>query len=158
MKAKNLVKFIGCIILCELLGNIGSLATFPAITGWYASLNKPFFNPPNWLFGPVWTTLFLLMGISLYLVLERKNQKGAKIAQVVFAVQFALNILWSFLFFGLKSPLLGFVEIIFLWLSISATIFYFSKVSKKAALLLVPYILWVSIATALNYSVMVLNP
>jgi len=168
------LKLIGAILLCELAGIVGSIATAPNIPTWYAALQKPFFAPPNWLFAPVWTTLFLLMGISLYLVLEKNAKKsfGARKAErkkvesfewkkklglELFCVQLLLNIQWSFLFFGLRNPLAGFVEIILMWIFILATIIQFNKISRGAALLLVPYIVWVTIASALNFGVWVLN-
>lgn len=159
MKAKNIGLLIACIIACQLAGAIGSLFTFSAIPAWYATLNKPFFSPPNWLVGPAWLTLYTLMGIALYLVwAKRKENAKANAAIAVFGVQLALNALWSILFFGLRSPLLGLVEIIALWLAILFTILKFHAVSKKAARLLVPYILWVSFASALNFAIVVLNP
>jgi len=156
-KALTLIFFI---IACEVIGSIGSIFTIPNISTWYAALAKPFFSPPNWLFAPAWGTLFLLMGIALYLVWESKGKKivqERKIALSWFTIQFALNVLWSFLFFGLRSPFFGFIGIVFLWFSIIITIFSFYKVNKNAAYLLIPYILWVSFAAILNYSVMVLN-
>ena len=151
-------KIAASILICHFAGLIGSVATYPYITTWYASLQKPFFNPPNWLFGPAWLILYTLMGISLYLVWEKglKN-KEVKRSVVVFGVQLALNSLWSVLFFGLKNLMLAFIEIIALWAFIAISIVSFYKISKKAALLLVPYILWVSFAALLNYSVWMLN-
>jgi tryptophan-rich sensory protein len=148
-------KLFASILLCEAIGLIGSFFTFPAIGTWYAALQKPFFNPPNWLFGPVWTILFALMGISLYLVWEKGLTKKAII---FFGIQLILNLAWSILFFGLHSPMLAFAEIIFLWIAIAATILEFKKVSQKAAWLLIPYILWVSFAAILNFAVWALNP
>lgn len=145
------------ILACVLLGSLDSIFTAPSIGTWYASLAKPAFTPPNWLFAPVWTALFVLMGIALYLVWEKYPSAKSKFAMQVFAVQFTLNVLWSALFFGLRSPLYGFVEIVVFWLAIAATIALFYRVSRLAAYLLVPYIVWVTIAAALNYSVMVLN-
>jgi len=152
----DLKKLIAAILACELLGALGSFFTMPAIPTWYASLIKPVFNPPNWIFGPVWTTLFLLMGVSLYLVWVKKN-KHKKTALIFFAVQFALNILWSALFFGLKSPLAGFIEILALWATILLMILTLRKVSKPAAYLQIPYLVWVSFAAILNLSILVLN-
>jgi len=154
----NWLKLIVSIIICELAGIIGSLATMPNIPTWYASINKHVFNPPNWIFGPVWTTLFALMGISLYLVWEKgfKN-KNIKLGIYAFSAQFALNIVWSFLFFGLHNTLAAFTEIIFLWIAIFATIFLFYKIDKKAAYVLIPYICWVTFAAFLNYNVWILN-
>jgi len=156
-KALTLIFFV---IACEIIGALGSIFTIPNIPVWYASLTKPFFSPPNWLFAPAWTILFLLMGIALYLIWESKGKKVVqerKIALSWFTIQFALNVLWSFLFFGMQSAFLGFVGIVFLWFSIIITILSFYKVNKKAAYLLIPYILWVSFATILNYSIMILN-
>jgi len=156
----NAFCLIALIVVCELLGSLGAIFTAPNISTWYALLNKPMFSPPNWLFFPVWTILFMLMGVALYLILQNDEKKLAierKIARFWFATQFAFNILWSFLFFGLKDPFLGFIGIIFLWVSIVLTIVSFYKIDKKAAYLLIPYILWVSFATILNYFVMILN-
>ncbi|MDD5163186.1 MAG: tryptophan-rich sensory protein [Candidatus ainarchaeum sp.] len=149
------LKLIASILLCEAIGVIGSFFTFPAIGAWYAALQKPFFSPPNWLFGPVWTILFALMGISLYLALEKGLTKKAI---VFFGIQLILNLAWSILFFGFHSPMIAFAEIIFLWIAIAATILEFRKTSQKAAWLLTPYILWVSFAAILNYAVWALNP
>jgi tryptophan-rich sensory protein len=142
----------------NLVGSIGAIFTSPQITAWYANVAKPSFNPPNWIFGPVWTLLFSLMGIAFYLIIRNGwSSRNVKIAVAIFAFQFALNVLWSFLFFGLENPFLAFIEIIFLWLLILATILAFYKVDKIAAYLLVPYILWVSFAAFLNYSIWILN-
>ncbi|MBU1120469.1 tryptophan-rich sensory protein [Candidatus Micrarchaeota archaeon] len=147
------------IVFCELVGIIGSFFTAPSITSWYAAIQKPFFTPPNWVFAPVWTTLFLLMGISLYLVWEKGlSDRKVRIALSVFGIQLILNIVWSLLFFGLQNPFLAFIEIILLWISILATIILFYRISVKASILLIPYIVWVSIAALLNYSVWILNP
>jgi benzodiazapine receptor len=147
------------IIICQLAGVVGSIFTISAIPTWYASLNKPWFTPPNWLFGPVWLTLYTLMGISLYLVWSKGfKKKKAKIALGIFAIQLGLNALWSFLFFGLQSPLLGLAGIIPLWIFIALSIWAFYRVDKKAACILIPYIMWVTVATALNYYVLILNP
>ena len=158
MNKNKFVKFIAAILACQLAGFVGLVFTAPAITAWYATVQKPFFNPPNWIFAPVWTTLFLLMGISLYLIWEKGlDKKEVKLAVSVFGVQLALNIVWSFLFFGLQNPLLAFIEIVLLWIAILATIILFYRISKKAGLLLVPYLLWVSFAAFLNYSIWILN-
>lgn len=146
------------IVVCIAIGSSGSVFTVPKITTWYSNLNKPWFTPPSWAFSPIWFSLFTLMGISLYMVLRKGiGEKRVKIAVGFFSFQFALNVLWSFLFFGLESPLFGLIGIIALWLAILATIIKFYSISRKAAYLLIPYIVWVSIATALNYAVLVLN-
>jgi translocator protein len=150
---------IGAVVICLLAGVIGSVFTTPNIATWYTSLNKPWFTPPSWVFGPVWTTLYILMGISLFLVLrEGWERKDVQIGTAVFAVQLVLNMLWSYLFFGLQSPVYGLAGIAALWISILVTIIWFFRISRPAAILLIPYIIWVSIASALNYGVYVLNP
>lgn len=149
------------IVLCLSAGIIGSVATYPAIDGWYKDLIKPFFAPPNFLFGPVWTTLYMLMGISLYLVWDGKFPKSKiKIKREglnVFYAQLILNTLWSVVFFGLKSPEGAFVIILLLWVLIAASIYIFNKLNRIAAYLLVPYILWVSFASLLNLVIAYLN-
>jgi benzodiazapine receptor len=150
---------IGSVVICLLAGVIGSFFTTPNIATWYASLNKPWFTPPSWVFGPVWTTLFILMGISLFLVLrEGWERKDVQIGTAIFGVQLLLNVLWSYLFFGLQSPLYGLIGIAALWIAILVNIIWFFRISRPAAILLVPYIIWVSIASALNYGIYVLNP
>lgn len=146
-------KLIISILICEFAGIIGSIFTSRSVTEWYPTLVKPSINPPSWIFAPVWTILFLLMGISLYLVWNKKN----KIALIFFSIQLGLNILWSIIFFGLKSPLFAFIEIILLWVSILITIIKFYKISKNAAYLLIPYLLWVTFAAILNFLIFKLN-
>ncbi len=158
MKATDYLKLALSILINLLAGFIGSIFTNPQIPTWYASLKKPSFSPPNWLFGPVWTALFILMGVSLFLVWRKGlNQPSVKIALTIFGAQLLLNILWSFLFFAQRSPLAGFIEIILLWILILITIIVFYPISKPAALLLIPYVLWVSFAAILNFSVWRLN-
>lgn len=136
-------------------GIVGSVFTTPAISSWYKNLAKPIFNPPNWIFGPVWSVLFLLMGISLYLVLQKRPVKSEEIK--IFSIQLGLNVLWTIIFFYFMSPIAAFIEILILWLAIFLTIKAFYKVSKNSAYLLLPYIIWVSFALLLNLSVVVLN-
>lgn len=157
-KGSKIIKLVISILVCQGAGAIGSLFTTPAISTWYATIQKPSFNPPNWIFAPVWTLLFLLMGISLYLIWSRGfRDKETKIALVIFSTQLLLNILWSILFFGLQSPLYAFIEIIILWMAILLTIISFYKISKTAAYLLLPYIAWVSFASVLNFSILIIN-
>jgi len=144
VKVNDLLKLVVSIILYQMAGLLGSLFTTPAIPTWYKTLNKPFFNPPNWIFSPVWISLFFLMGISLFLVWRRLSHPRFKTALIFFFVQLILNILWSVAFFGLRSPLLGAINIILLWIAILLTILNFSKVSKIGGLLLNPYLIWVS--------------
>lgn len=156
MERKRILRLVVAVLLTNAAGFLGSIFTTPNIGGWYASIQKPAFTPPNWVFAPAWTTLFVLMGISLFLVWE-KGLKKNKMAVSIFGLQLALNVLWSVLFFGMQNPFLAFVEIIALWIAILGTIFLFYKVDRKAAWLLVPYIAWVSFAAFLNYSVWILN-
>jgi tryptophan-rich sensory protein len=142
--------------MCQGAGIMAGLAISSSVSTWYLTLNKPFFNPPSWVFGPVWTLLYLLMGIGFYLIWVSKS-KHKNHAIGWFIIQLALNTLWSLLFFGLKLPLLGFIDITFLWLAIVFTIIKFHKVSRNAAYLLIPYILWVSFAAILNLSIVILN-
>ena len=125
---KKVLKFIASIIICQSAGIFGSLATFEAVPGWYITLEKPFFAPPNWIFGPVWIILYFLMGVSLYIVWENElKSKTRNIFFVVFGIQLILNTLWSFLFFGLRSPLLGLVDILILDVMLAVTIIYAKK-------------------------------
>ncbi len=152
------VRLLISILLCNTAGFIGSIFTFSSISTWYETLVKPEFNPPGWIFGPVWTTLYILMGISLYLIWNKGTKTPlAKIALTIFGIQLVLNAIWSILFFGLQNPLWAFIEIIFLWLSIFLSIFFFNKISKPAAYMLIPYIFWVSFAAVLNYNIYILN-
>jgi tryptophan-rich sensory protein len=151
-------KLAAAVLFCVIVGSLGSLVTVTGPGSWYASLEKPFFTPPGWVFAPVWITLFTLMGIALYLIWESgTGKRDVRVALGIFGAQFALNVIWSFLFFGLQSPLLGFIEIILLWGMIVATIVAFYRVRKMAAYLLVPYIAWVTIASALNGSIYFMN-
>lgn len=146
------------IILCLLAGIIGSVFTFSAIPIWYTGLSKPWFSPPNWIFGPVWTTLYVMMGVSFYLVWKTgTKKKGVPYALKLFLIQLGLNALWSILFFGLKNPWLAFSEILVLWTAIYLTINSFKKISPIAALLLIPYLFWVTFALLLNYSIAFIN-
>jgi translocator protein len=154
----KITKFIVSIALCFIVAFLGSIITFPSIPAWYVHLNKPFFNPPNWIFGPVWTILYILMGISLYIVWTKNaGDKKKENAIKIFILQLVLNLLWSLVFFGLHQPLVALIIIIILWLSIFKTIKYFSKLSKLSAQLLYPYIFWVSFASVLNFSIVILN-
>jgi len=157
MKNIDILKLVASVILCQIAGFLGSLFTTPAIPTWYKTLNKPFFTPPNWIFSPVWISLFILMGISLFFVWRRSDHPQFKPALIFFFVQLILNILWSVAFFGLKSPLLGLMDIVLLWIAILFTILNLFKVSKFAGVLLIPYLLWVSFATLLNFSLWILN-
>jgi benzodiazapine receptor len=152
------MKLIISILIPLLVGTTAGLFTSSGVNGWYAAANKPWFNPPNWIFAPVWTTLYVLMGIALFLV-WRSDAAAVikKTAITLFAVQLVLNFFWSFIFFKLQQPGWAFAEIMLMWLMILMTILWFGKISATAAWLLVPYICWVSFATVLNYSIWKLN-
>jgi benzodiazapine receptor len=157
VRVSEILKLVVSVILCQMAGFLGFLFTAPAIPTWYATLKKPFFTPPNWIFSPVWVSLFILMGLSLFFVWRGTNHPRLKTAFIFFFVQLILNVLWSIFFFGFKSPFLGLVDIVLLWIAILLTIQYFSKVSKFAGALLLPYLFWVSFATLLNFSLWILN-
>ena len=146
------------ILASQLAGIIGSVFTANSVRTWYVDINKPDFNPPGWIFGPVWITLYTLMGLAAYLVWKnRADSHIAKYATILFFVHLAFNTLWSILFFGLRNPAWAFFEIIILWLMILALIALYYQVNKTSALLLVPYILWVSFAAVLNFYIWRLN-
>lgn len=156
MKKLNLPKLILYIAICEGAGIIGSFFTASAIPTWYAFLNKPSFSPPNFLFGPVWVTLYALMGIAVYLI--KNSGKNIKSTLSLFWVHLFFNATWSIVFFGLRNPLLGLVNIIILWFLIVMVILRFWKINKWAGILLLPYLAWVSFASFLNYNLWLLNP
>jgi benzodiazapine receptor len=158
VKKNKLFILLSSILICEGVGFLGSVFTFSSIPTWYASLNKPTFNPPNWIFAPVWTTLYFLIGLSLLLILQKKLKKQGNFLVTLFSVQLFLNFLWSVIFFGLHLPVLALVEIAFLWILIVLLIVDFWKFSKPAALLLIPYLCWVSFASILNLYIVLLNP
>jgi benzodiazapine receptor len=155
----DIVKLVVSILACQLAGVIGSLFTAPAVPTWYAALRKPPFTPPGWVFSPVWITLYALMGISAYLIWRNGlGNKGVRIALGVFIAQLVVNALWSVMFFGLKSPLAGLITIAVLWILICLTTLLFLRISTPAGTLLVPYLLWVSFASVLNFFLWRLNP
>jgi len=154
----NYIKFIFSILLSYSAGAIGSIFTLRGLESWYVGLNKPSFAPPGEVISIIWILLYALIGISFYLIMTNDlGKKKVKIAITAFVVQLSLNAVWSYLFFGLQSLFLGLVGIFLLWIAIAFTIFFFDRVSKNAAYLLLPYILWVSIAMILNISLYLLN-
>jgi benzodiazapine receptor len=158
VRLKDLSKLIISIVACLAAGAIGSIFTRAAIPKWYVTLQKPPFSPPNWVFASVWTILYILMGIAVFLVWRKGfKERGNKVALIAFLVQLVLNGLWSFAFFGLESPLLGLIVILMLWLAILATVILFFKISRLASVLLWPYLLWVTFAMILNTSIWMLN-
>jgi benzodiazapine receptor len=157
-KGADIYRLIIAVLVCQAAGFIGSIFTRPAVPTWYAGLVKPRFMPPDWVFAPVWICLYLLIGIAAFLVWRRGiHHQVVRRALAIFGVQLALNVLWSFLFFGLRSPLAGLIGIFILGIAIILTVQSFLKVSRTAGLLLIPYFLWVSFATGLNLSIWWLN-
>lgn len=155
----RIIKFIVSVSLPLALGAFAGFFTSPSITGWYSIINKPSFNPPNWIFAPVWTALYIIMGIAFYIVWIRVEENKIRTKAIMFYfIQLVLNFCWSIIFFYAAKPGWAFAEIIFLWIMIAATIAKFYKISKPAAWLLVPYIVWVSFAAVLNFAIWRLNP
>lgn len=155
---RTFLKFVLSTIVCLGSGVIGSLFTFSAITEWYSLLNRPSFAPPNWVFAPVWTGLYFLMGISLFLVWRRSSsEKKVGRSLILFFVHLVFNTLWSIVFFGLHQIFLSLLIILVLWFLIILVILNFYKINKTSAYLLVPYLYWVTFASVLNYSYWFLN-
>ena len=158
-RTRDILHLLVSILVCEFAGLVGAIFTTPALSTWYASLRKPSFTPPSWVFAPVWVTLYALMGISLYVMWKKGlGRRDVRRAVGLFAVQLILNVLWSVVFFGMRSAVYGFAVIIMLWVAVLATTVLFYKISKTAGILLVPYFLWSSLASALNFSILLLNP
>ena len=158
MISPDLSRLCVCVGAVLATSSIGSFATVRAIPRWYQGLAKPSFNPPEWLFGPAWTVLYVVMAVAAWLVWKHGlGTPGVKLALAVFLVQLVLNALWSVFFFGFRSPLAGLVDIVIMWLAILGTIVLFFRVSVPAGVLLLPYIAWVSFAAVLNAAILVLN-
>jgi len=153
----DLLALVLFVALCLGIGALGGIATATSVETWYQGLQKPPFNPPNWIFAPVWTTLYVLMGVAAWRIWRRREAGGRRLALTLFAFQLALNLAWSFLFFGLQRIDLALVDIVLLLLAIAATIALFWPIERLAAWLLAPYLLWVAFATALNASLWLLN-
>jgi benzodiazapine receptor len=155
---KKIIKLVVSIVVCQLAGVIGSIFTVSNITSWYIDLNKPILNPPSWVFGPVWITLYFLMGIALFFVWNKGlDSPFNRNAFILFIVQLVFNAMWSIVFFGMHQLLISVFVIVILWLLIFVNIVQFGKISKPAAYLLLPYILWVSFASYLNIAIYILN-
>ena len=156
--AKEFLKLTVFIGISQFAGIIGSVFTVSAIPVWYAALEKPMLNPPNWVFGPVWITLYTLMGVAAYIIWKKRTKENCNcVALQLFGFQLFLNAVWSYLFFGLKEPLLALFDIVFLFMLILLVIRQFYKISKPAAYLLVPYAAWVAFAAYLNFMIWQLN-
>jgi len=159
MSKRDLLGLLGFIVLCFAAAGLGGYWTAPSVSpgGWYCQIAKPSWTPPSWLFGPVWTALYLAMAVAGWLVWRRGGWAAHRGALVLFLVQLTLNAIWSGLFFGLHSPGLAMIEILLLWTAILLTALAFFRVSRLAGWLLVPYLLWVSFASVLNFAVWRLN-
>ena len=157
-KKGDIVKLVISILIPLIVGFTSALATLGSISTFFDVLNKPAWTPPAWAFGPIWTILYILMGIALFLVWRKGfERRDVKIAIGVFALQLILNFFWTIIFFGLRSLSGGLIEIVFLWIAILVNIILFYRISKAAGVLLIPYIVWVTIASYLNYTVFILN-
>jgi len=156
---KTYLRILLCVVICLAVGYLSSITTQSSIKTWYPTIEKPIFNPPNWVFAPVWTLLFILMGIAAGRVWNQleTNKELVKKGLLFFGVQLALNALWSYLFFGLQNIFLALIEIILLRLVIYETYLIFKKIDKKASYLLLPYLAWVGFATILTASIFWLN-
>ena len=154
----RIARLVIWILGCQMVGMLGARWTAREIPAWYATLVKPSFNPPNWIFGPVWTALYLLMAIAAWRVTEAAPSTGRTVALTFFAVQLVLHLAWPWIFFSRHALWPGFVEIVLMWLAIGATTFAFARISSSAAALMAPYWAWVTFATVLNGAVARLNP
>lgn len=154
---RSIIAAAAIIGACLAVGAVGGLLTSSSVETWFPTLAKPAWNPPSWVFGPVWTVLYVLMGVALWLVWRQVGLSRARRANVLFASQLALNLGWSLLFFGLRSPTLALAEIVCLLVVIVLTTVEFRRHSRAAALLMAPYILWVSFASTLNAGIVYLN-
>ncbi|MEO8772150.1 MAG: TspO/MBR family protein [Ferruginibacter sp.] len=152
------VKLIISIAVPLIIGSIAGFFTVQSVNGWFTTIHKPSFNPPNWIFAPVWTTLYILMGIAFYLVWKSNAEPNVKkVAIIFYSIQLVLNFLWSFIFFVYHQPGWALADIIFLLAMILLTTLWFERISVAAAWLMAPYICWVSFATVLNYYIWKLN-
>jgi benzodiazapine receptor len=157
---RSITKLVGSVLLCEAAGAVGATFTYEGVGDWFPKLHKPSFSPPGWVFGPVWTALYAIMGLSLYLASQRYTEEDESLwraSRALFGIQLVLNVLWSYVFFGRRSPGWALVEVLFLWTAIVATTLTFYRISRTAGLLLLPYLLWSSFAVVLNRSIWRLN-
>lgn len=154
---QNILAIIASVLLAQLAGAIGSFFTFSAIPTWYSYLDKPSFSPPNWIFGPVWTLLYTLMGVAAWLIWRQRKSTGTQQALWLYVSHLVVNSLWSIIFFGWQRPDIAFMVIIILWTMIASMMILFARISRSAAWLLLPYLAWVSFATVLNYAIWQLN-
>jgi len=155
----KITRILAVVVTCLVVGYFSGMVTKSSIETWYPTLVKPSFNPPNWIFAPVWSMLYVMMGVAAGLIWSRIDfeKEAVKNALIFFAIQLALNALWSYLFFGLRNPMLAGIEIVLLWLMIYETYIKFEKINKIAGYLFIPYLLWVSFAMVLNMGIWWLN-
>jgi benzodiazapine receptor len=154
---QTFIKLILSIVICQLAGFVGSLFTGMSVSTWYSALQKPSFTPPDYVFAPVWILLYLLMGIAAFLVWREIESKEVKGALLFFSIHLAVNLLWTAIFFGLRSIYGGFIVITILWTMILVLMIIFRKISTLSSILLIPYFLWVTFASILNAGIMILN-
>ncbi len=154
---KSIIILILFILICQSVGIIGATFTMSSLDNWYRTIQKPSWNPPDWIFGPVWTTLYAIMGFSMWTIWKNRATQKISWCIIIFIIQLLLNGIWTPLFFGLKNPALALIDIMFLFSAIIATIIIFYKVNRLASLILIPYLLWVGFATILNYHLWKLN-
>jgi len=155
--ARSAVALVVCVAVCLAAAGVGGLATSRSVATWYQTIEKPSWTPPGWVFGPVWTTLYLMMAVAAWLVWRRAGVSGGRLALTLFAAQLVLNAAWSWLFFGLQNPGAAFVELIVLWLAIVATLVAFWRTTAPAGWLMLPYLLWVTFAGVLNFTIWRMN-
>ncbi|MBS7229785.1 tryptophan-rich sensory protein [Flavobacterium psychroterrae] len=155
----KVVKIIIALVICLMVGYSASTVTRPSVETWYPTIIKPVFNPPNWIFMPMWTLLYILMAVAAGLVWDKIKEQNEEVKKALgfFLIQLTLNAIWSYLFFGLKNPMLALIEIALLWLMIYETYLKFMKINKTAGYLLIPYMAWVAFAAILNASIWWLN-
>lgn len=146
-----------CLLACFAAAGLGAIFSGPAVGAWYAGLNKPSFNPPNWIFGPVWTILYVLMAVAAWVVWRLRTSHPVRTALWLFGVQLALNAAWSIIFFGFHRPLAALIDLVLLWLFLALTLVAFWRLRHAAGILLLPYLAWVSFAGVLNAAIVVLN-
>lgn len=155
--SKQILGLVFFLAICLGVGGIGAMATTPEIDGWYRDLQKPSWNPPSWVFGPVWTTLYILMAVAAWFVWRKQGFKGAELPLSLFGVQLLLNLAWSWIFFHFHKPGWAFAELVILWLFILATVVTFFRMTRTAGLLLLPYLGWTTFASVLNFTIWRLN-
>lgn len=157
MSKKDVLPIVLSILIALSAGFIGSYFTASSVSTWYTTINKPSFSPPNWIFAPVWTALYILMGVAAFLIWRERHHPQAKTALIFYGVQLVLNAFWSIIFFGMSNPGLALIELLVLWVLVLITMVKFYKINRTAGWLLAPYLLWGTFASILNYAIWMLN-